>query len=88
MGPRPTAATNPCGSKNKITIHFLQGRADRALERLESGAERRAGRGACRYARAATLRHIRRTAMPSCERMKSAIRGAISARNRDPLNTP
>ena len=88
MGPRPTAATNPCGSKNKITIHFLQGRAERALERLESEAERRAGRGACRYARAATLRHIRRTAMPSCERMKSAIRGAISARNRDPLNTP
>ena len=88
MGPRLTAATNAWGSKNKITIHFLQGRAKKVLERLESGAERRAGRGACRYARAATLRHIRRTAMPSCERMKSAIRGAISARNRDPLNTP
>ena len=88
MGPRPTAATNPWGSKNKTTIHFLRGRVERAVEHLESEAEHRAGRGACRYARAATLRHIRRTAMPSCERMKSAIRGAISARNRDPLNTP
>src|SRR5262249_48549426 len=41
------------------------------------------------YARAEPLRfHMRRSMWVSFERMKSAMRGAISARKREPLNTP
>src|SRR5262245_3862816 len=40
------------------------------------------------YALAATRRHALRRGLPLCEKMKSAMRGAISARKREPLNTP
>ena len=41
------------------------------------------------YAVAAPLRfNMRRNMRVSFDRTKSAIRGAISARNREPLNTP
>ena len=39
-------------------------------------------------ARSATLRQMLRVVAPSCESTKSPMRGAISARNREPLNTP
>jgi len=80
------------GSQREKRDSFLGSERAAPGNPVESGAEAaRAGgnRGVSRgQTRSATLRQILRTAAPSCESTKSAMRGAISARNRDPLNTP